>query len=189
MSGSSSTTRIRVPTFVTGAGASAAEVAVAAAPVVPSVGMVKIKVEPFIGSLVTQILPPCFSTSDLTMLRPRPVPLTFWVAGFWARKNLVNSLSRSSAVMPTPVSLTSTCTSSSRACARTLTAPPSSVYLCALDSRLVMIWTTRSRSALTWGRSAGNSSFSDCLFCSISGRSDVATSSMQPARSTGCSAG
>jgi hypothetical protein len=39
-----------------------------------STGTVKKNVDPFPGSLSTQIRPPCSSTNFLVMLSPRPVP-------------------------------------------------------------------------------------------------------------------
>jgi len=44
-----------------------------------AIGIVKIKVLPSPTSLSTQILPPCFSTNSLQIIKPKPEPFSFSV--------------------------------------------------------------------------------------------------------------
>ena len=96
--------------------------------------------------------PPWRSTIWRQMGSPRPVPLGFSVSVSPACLNFSKMVSRSLAAMPEPLSATATRTSSPTAAADRRTQPVE-VNLTALPMRLSSTCTSRSRSAMTAGRS------------------------------------
>ena len=96
--------------------------------------------------------PPWASTSPRLIHRPRPVPVGLPMS---RRKNFLNTSGTSDAGMPSPVSLTATATSSSRASPTTVM-PVVLAYFAAFSTRLVRTCSSLSGSAYTWGKSSAN---------------------------------
>ena len=97
-----------------------------------------------------RIAPPCSSVSDLAMARPRPEP--WWVLVNWL-STCSNGLPRLRSAlfgMPMPVSSIAILTWLSKARARSVMRPPSSVNFTAFDSRLRTICLIMRRSARSW---------------------------------------
>src|SRR5262245_24722174 len=104
--------------------------------------------DPSPSSLSKLIRPPCASTTERAIVRPRPVPgMPLSVAS--PRKNLANTRSWSSSAMPTPSSRTLTLTKPFSCSATTSTAPPPGEYLMAFDNRLPTTCASRSGSPCT----------------------------------------
>ena len=76
---------------------------------ISSISIEKIKQLPLpIPPEDTSIVPPFCYISDLHMFSPRPIPWEFIFAVLYSLPNIEKSLGRSSCIIPTPVSLTST---------------------------------------------------------------------------------
>ena len=88
-------------------------------------GSVTAKVVPSPGVEATSIVPPCRSTSDLTIERPRPVPGVPVEPA--PREKRSKTCSSSAGVMPRPVSEISIRTPAPSGAALRLRRPPSSV--------------------------------------------------------------
>ena len=71
-----------------------------------AIGNTKRKVAPLPASELAEIAPPCSSTSDFAIARPRPVPPTAWVSPLWARQKRSKTWSSSSGSRPGPLSET-----------------------------------------------------------------------------------
>ena len=101
------------------------------------------------------IQPPCASTIDLLIARPRPLPLMARRCASADRKNRVNSRVCSASAMPMPVSATDTTTSPGSARAVTVTVPPPGENFTALDSRFSITRSICAPSASIAGSFAG----------------------------------
>src|SRR5579859_5116124 len=96
-------------------------------------GNVVRNVVPVPSAEVTSMRPPCWSTIPNTIARPRPVPPSPLVV-----KNSLNTRARTSALMPTPESTTSTTPCPSSATTRRRIVPPIGSASTALKMRLVI---------------------------------------------------
>jgi hypothetical protein len=67
-------------------------------------GKVKVKVLPIPSSLLTRIVPPCFSTNSLQSISPSPVPVSFSVPSPENFESSLNNLSRLTESIPIPES-------------------------------------------------------------------------------------
>src|SRR5258705_9690148 len=122
-------------------------------------GSLKVKVDPIPTALVTQIVPPCSSTNLRERASPSPVPSAF-LSTVPTCRNSSNTVSWSSAAIPTPVSVTETSTSPSPRATRTSILPPSGVNLMAFERRFNSTCLTfrssarmsATRSSMTWWR-------------------------------------
>src|SRR5580704_8258462 len=115
-------------------------------------GSEKLNTEPWPGSLVTQILPPCASTMPLAMARPIPVPGTRKRCSR-ARKNLSKMRACSCSSMPLPRSATLITMRPSPARAAIVTGDPGGEYFSALSSSCFRTCCTKSKSTSASGRS------------------------------------
>ena len=99
-------------------------------------GIVNLNSLPNPSSLITEIVPPCFSTNSLLRIKPSPLPRSLLVPSreciFSIRKSSFFSFSE----IPTPVSFTDISTNSFCISAFAITSPLRDVYLTALLNRL-----------------------------------------------------
>ena len=121
--------------------------------------MVKWNVLPRLGSLSTQIRPPISSTNCDEIVSPNPVPPNFRVVDPSACSNGRKMSCNLSAGMPTPVSVTVKCSSTSsvpRDSVRTrTTTSPSSVNLIALPARFITTCRNRPGSPISMSGTSG----------------------------------
>jgi hypothetical protein len=98
-------------------------------------GIVNIKSLPFPKSLLTCILPLCFSTNSLHSNNPRPVPVSPAVPWVVRISEISNSFAKSSCGIPTPLSETDIVTFSEFCSALIAILPPLFVNFTEFDTR------------------------------------------------------
>ena len=114
------------------------------------IGSVTVKVAPWPSpGLLARMLPPCISTSCLTMASPSPRPPCRRVvlASAWRKRS--KTCGRNSGLMPMPVSMTLISTCELTRSRSTWTWPPLGVNLTALESRFQTTCWSRAASPVT----------------------------------------
>src|SRR6185503_3393448 len=151
----------------------------------PTSGRVNEKHAPCPGRLSTQRRPPECSMMRRLMYRPRPLPCGLPVSGSPAWRNFSKIRSWCSALIPGPLSRTSTRRKPASSASAISTRPcPGSMNLTALDSRLTTTCTMRSRSARTLGTRPGRSHSRRTLRSRNSWLVEAAVSSITSRRSS-----
>ena len=133
----------------------------------------------------TASVPPCSSTSDFEIARPRPVPPTRWVRPASPRTKRSKMCSSWSSGIPGPLSVTAISTSAPTTRAVTSIDAPSGEYSCALVSKFTSTWRIRSASTSIRGRPGSIWALSVWLELSVWARMVRTASSTSGATSVG----